>query len=98
MRGTQTRNRNTAIFLLTNSQVLKDLDLCVVKVVDANHDPVAAVPKNTRCGPQRNFGCITMPTTAVIDFYIRINMFTFEEIINHAGGRPGVFLDPDIHY
>ncbi|EUC27057.1 hypothetical protein COCCADRAFT_112694, partial [Bipolaris zeicola 26-R-13] len=98
MRGTQFNDWNTAIFLLADSQVLKDPDLRVIKVVDANHDPVADIPKNIRCGPQSNFGWITMPTTAVVDSYIRMDTFTFEHIINHAGGGPGVLWDPDVHY
>ncbi|KAH7551981.1 hypothetical protein BM1_08843 [Bipolaris maydis] len=77
--------------------VLRYSNLCLIKIREANYDPVAAVPKTTRCGPQQNFGWITMPTTAALDFNTLMNIFTFEQIINHAGGGPGVFWDPDEH-
>jgi hypothetical protein len=84
MRGTQRRNRGTFIFLLADAQVLQDPDLRLLKVADARYDPVAAVPRNTRSGPQRNFGWLTIPTTAVLDFYDWMDGFTWEQIVNHA--------------
>jgi hypothetical protein len=56
IRGTQRRNQGTVIFLLADAQVLQDPDLRLLKVADARYDPVAAVPRNTWSGPQRNFG------------------------------------------
>jgi hypothetical protein len=69
MRGIQPCNFGSVIFLLADAEVLQDPDLRLLKVADARHDPVAAVPRNTWSGPQRNFGWLTIPTTAVLDFY-----------------------------
>ena len=95
IRGTQRRNWGTFIFLLADAQVLQDPDLRLLKVADARYDPVAAVPRNTRSGPQRNFGWLTIPTTAVLDFYDWMDRFTWEQIVNQAW--PGKLWDPYEH-
>jgi hypothetical protein len=76
MRGIQPCNFGIVIFLLADAEVLQDPDLRLLKVADARYDPVAAVPRNTRSGPQRNFGWLTIPTTAVLDFYNWMDIFT----------------------
>ncbi|KAI4665243.1 uncharacterized protein J4E88_010568 [Alternaria novae-zelandiae] len=91
MRGLQRNNWGTTIFLLADAQVLQDPDLNLLKVADAKYDPVAAVPKNSRVGPQRYFGWFTIPPTAVLDFYNEMDIFTFEQISNHA--LPGTHWD-----
>ncbi|KAH7086799.1 hypothetical protein FB567DRAFT_51538 [Paraphoma chrysanthemicola] len=82
------------ILLLADAQVLQDPNLRLIKAVAADYDPVAAVPRNTRAGPQRYFGWITMPTTAVLDLYTELDTFYFEEIVYHTSGGPGAFWDP----
>lgn len=93
MRGLQCNNWQNAIFLLADAQVLQDPDLSLVKVLDADYNPARAVPKNPRYGPQRNFGWLTIPTTAVLDFYNYLDMpFTFDELEDLAG--QGKHWDP----
>lgn len=89
MRGIQPRNSNTAIFLLADAQVLQDPGLRLFKVADADHDPIAAVPRNTRV--QRNFGWIVIPTIAILEFYYWMDIFTFEETCLGEGS----FWDPE---
>ncbi|KAH6883153.1 hypothetical protein BKA58DRAFT_31352 [Alternaria rosae] len=91
MRGLQRNNWGTAIFLVADAQVLQEPDLNLLKVGDAKYDPVAAVPKNPRVGPQRYFGWFTIPTTAVLDFYNWMDIFTFEETFRQA--LPGTQWD-----
>lgn len=97
--GGQPMNTDTglwlySLFLLADAQVLQDPDLRFLKVFAANYDPVAAVPKNRRFGPQRYFGWMTIPTTAVLDMYNELDIFEFEQLVSHAGGGPGAFWDP----
>ena len=89
-----TDNRPWRLFLLADAQVLQDPDLRLLKVAAADYDPVAAVPKNRWVGPQRYFGWITMPTTAVLDLYSELDMFQFKQIVNRTSGGPGAFWDP----
>jgi hypothetical protein len=95
MRGIQPCNFGIVIFLLADAEVLQDPDLRLLKVADARYDPVAAVPRNTRSGPQRNFGWLTIPTTAVLDFYNWMDIFTWEEIVGQAW--PKKLWDPYEH-
>ncbi|KAH7068687.1 hypothetical protein FB567DRAFT_248471 [Paraphoma chrysanthemicola] len=84
------------LFLLADDQVLQDPDLARLKVVAADYDSVAAVPKNSRVGPQRYFGWMTMPTTAIYHLWDALELFDFEQIINRTSpGGPGVYWDPD---
>ncbi|KAI4952568.1 hypothetical protein J4E91_003040 [Alternaria rosae] len=93
MKGLQCNNWQNAIFLLADAQVLQDPELSLVKVLDADYDPARAVPKNPRYGPQRNFGWLTIPTTAILDFYNYLDMpFTFDELEDLAG--QGKHWDP----
>jgi len=86
MRGVQCNDWQNAIFLLADAQVLQDPDLSLVKVLDADYDPVRAVPTNPRYGPQRNFEWLNIPTTAVLDFYNYVDMpFKFDELEDLAG-------------
>jgi hypothetical protein len=84
------------LFFLADDQVLQDPDVARLKVAAADYDAVAAVPTNLRFGPQRYFGWMTMPTTAVFDLWNELEHFDLEEIINHTSpGGPGVYWDPD---
>ncbi|USP78928.1 hypothetical protein yc1106_06202 [Curvularia clavata] len=96
MRGVQPNNSNTPIFLLADDQVLQDPELRLLKVADADHDPIAAVPRNRRVR-QMNFGWIVIPTTAIVEFYDWMDAFTFDEIAGQAHGGPGAFWDPEEH-
>lgn len=83
------------LFLLADDQVLQDPDLARLKVVAADYDPVAAVPKNWRVGPQRYFGWITMPTTAIFQLWDALELFDIQQIVNRTSpGGPGVYWDP----
>lgn len=89
-----TDNRSCRLFLLADAQVLQDPDLRLLKVAAVDYDPVAAVPKNWRVGPQRYFGWITMPATAVLNLYNELDMFQSKQIVNRTSGGPGAFWDP----
>ncbi|KAH8706876.1 hypothetical protein GQ44DRAFT_691977 [Phaeosphaeriaceae sp. PMI808] len=89
-----TDNRPWRLFLLADAQVLQDPDFRLLKAAAADYDSVAAVPKNTWSGPQRYFGWITMPPTAVLDLYNELGMFLFKQIVNRTSGGPGAFWDP----
>ncbi|KAH7076614.1 hypothetical protein BKA63DRAFT_412219 [Paraphoma chrysanthemicola] len=78
------------IFLLADAEVLQDPDLRLIKAVAADYDP-AAVPRNTRMGPQRYFGWMAMPMTAVLGLYTELDIFQFEQIVSHASGGLGAF-------
>ncbi|KAH8693428.1 hypothetical protein GQ44DRAFT_148854 [Phaeosphaeriaceae sp. PMI808] len=83
------------LFLLADDQVLQDPDLARLKVVAADYDHVAAVPKNWRVGPQRYFGWITMPTTVIFQLWDALELFDIEQIANRTSpGGPGVYWDP----
>lgn len=47
------------IFLLADERVLADPELGVLHIVAADYDPIAAIPRNFRMGPQRYFGWLT---------------------------------------
>lgn len=89
-----TDNRPWRIFLLADAQVLQDPGFRLLKAAAADYDPVATVPKNTWSGPQRYFGWITMPPTAIVDLYSELGTFTFKQIANNTSGGPGAFWDP----
>jgi hypothetical protein len=83
------------LFFLADDQVLQDPDVARLKVVAADYDPVAAEPRSWRFGPQRYFGWMTMPTTAVFALWDILELFNIEQIVNRTSpGGPGVFWDP----
>lgn len=86
-----TENRPWRLFLLADAQVLQDSELGLLKVAAADYDPVAAVPRH---GRQRYFGWITMPTSAVLDLYLELEGFQFNQIVKRTSGGPGAFWDP----
>jgi len=90
-----TENRPWRLFLLADAQVLQDPDLRLVKAAAADYDPGALVSRNNRSGPQRYFGWITMPTTAVCNLYAQLDTFWLEQIVNRTAGGPGAFWDPE---
>lgn len=96
MRGVQPLDSNTAIFLLVDAQVLQDPQLRLLKAVDADHNPITNVPRNTRVR-QLHCGWIVISTTAVAGIFYRMNAFTFDEIVGHANGGPGAFWNPGEH-
>jgi hypothetical protein len=89
-----TDNRPWRLFLWADAQVLQDAEFSLLKAAAADYDPVAAVPRNKWSGPQRYFGWITMPPTAVLNLYNELGVFTFKQIVNHTSGGPGAFWDP----
>lgn len=82
------------LFLWADAQVLQDPELRVVKVVAPDYDHVSAVPRNRPSGPQRYFGWITLPTTAILRLYIAVDMFSYEYLAN----GPGALWDPDVFW
>ncbi|KAH8732401.1 hypothetical protein GQ44DRAFT_697591 [Phaeosphaeriaceae sp. PMI808] len=83
------------LFLLADAEVLGDSDLRLLKVAAADYDPVAAVPKNRRAGPQHYFGWITMPSTTALDLWNELDSYTLGEIADSTSGGPGAYWDPD---
>lgn len=51
--------RSWRVFLLADERVLAGSELEVINVVAADYDPIAAVPRSWRAGPQRWFGWVT---------------------------------------
>jgi hypothetical protein len=64
--------------LWAEDEVLKDPDLKVVKVVEPDRDHVRARPRNKFSRPQRYYGWMSMPATAVMNMYIQVDSFSFE--------------------
>ncbi|KAH3957787.1 hypothetical protein HBI81_156690 [Parastagonospora nodorum] len=83
------------LFLLADAEVLGEADLPLLKVVEGDYDPVAWVPKNTRGGPQRYFGWITMSPTTVAELWRELDSYYLWEIADWTTGEPGAFWDPE---
>ena len=71
--------------------MLQDPELGLLKVAAAGYDPVAAVPMH---GRKRYFGKITMPTSTVLDLYLELEGFQFNNITKRTPDGPGAFWDP----
>jgi hypothetical protein len=83
------------LFLLADAEVLGKADLRLIKVVEGDYDPIDRVPKNTRGGPQRYFGWITMSSTTVAELWNELYSYYLWEIGSCTTGEPGAFWDPE---
>ncbi|KAH5960418.1 hypothetical protein HBI85_159660 [Parastagonospora nodorum] len=73
------------LFLLADAQVLQNPDLSLIKVAAPHYDPGRHVPRNGWSGRKKYFGWITMPTSAVLELYIQVEMFSFEYLAKGPG-------------
>jgi hypothetical protein len=83
------------LFLLADAEVLGEADPGLLKVVEGDYDPADRVPKNTRCGPQRYFGWITMSSTTVAELWQELFSYYLWEVAGGTTGEPGAFWDPE---
>ncbi|KAH5131207.1 hypothetical protein HBH70_177090 [Parastagonospora nodorum] len=82
------------LFLLADAEVLGEADLRLLKVVEGDYDPIDRVPKNTRGGPQRYFGWLTMSSTTVAELWDELYSYYLWELAGGTTGEPGAFWKP----
>ncbi|KAH4111885.1 hypothetical protein HBH47_233660 [Parastagonospora nodorum] len=82
------------LFLLADAEVLGEADLRLLKVVEGDYDPIDRVPKNTRGGPQRYFGWLTMSPTTVAELWDELYSYYLWELAGGTTGEPGAFWKP----
>lgn len=83
------------VFILADEEVLTNPDLGVIKVVAADYDAVACIPRNPRFGPQRYFGWLKMSSAHVLTLWFQLEIYTLEQVGNHTEGGPGAWWDAE---